>query len=507
MGRSLDRRLPRLGTWKFELGAVLLAAAAIRLAFLSSDPPLLLTTDSLTYALPAHHLAHGQGFDLSLRRTPGYPLFLAGLWAALGDGFQPVAYAQHCLGVATAGLTWWLGRLALGRVAALLGGLAGALSGPQILYEHYLMTEPLFTLVLVLSTAAFVAALRHGSAWLYLASGTLFGLCALTRPIGQVFPLLVPLAVLCAVRPPQVRSAALAGLLAVVGFAFITLPWMARNWLAGGELTGSSALGKTLFGRITRHDEGFRFDLPPAGPSEHDPVRQQARAMARQAAQDDTSRGSLVHERLMREFGYTEAQAYNVMRDTALEVLLAQPSYYLQSSLRGVGELFVGQEESLRAHLERLANPRLRREWQQTPELAPLLPDPVSPQMRVQTLSRAVATVRVYQPSQPVVATAMGILFLTGVMGIALRSAWRTAAPLPLVATAVLVASAFLDGPVPRFRYPVDPLITLTAAGGLVAIVESARSLLRRPVRASDRLAQAIPGRIGRSSAKGAESK
>jgi hypothetical protein len=126
-----------------------------------------------------------------------------------------------------------------------------------------------------------------------------------------------------------------ATLLVVLGFALALLPWMLRNQLVGGELTGSSALGKTLFGRITRHDDGFRFDLPPAGPPETDPRRAEARAMARQAAQDDVSRGSLVHQRLVSEFGYSEAQAYNVMRDVALEVLLAQPGYYVRSSLSG----------------------------------------------------------------------------------------------------------------------------------------------------------------------------
>ena len=45
----------------------------------------------------------------------------------------------------------------------------------------------------------------------------------------------------------------------------------------------------------------------------------------------------------------------------------------------------------------------------------------------------------------------------------------------------VLVLSAFLDGPVPRFRYPVDPLIVLTMAGGLSAAIGLVASRLRVP--------------------------
>jgi hypothetical protein len=37
-----------------------------------------------------------------------------------------------------------------------------------------------------------------------------------------------------------------------------------------------------------------------------------------------------------------------------------------------------------------------------------------------------------------------------------------------LAALALILASAALDGPVPRYRYPVDPLITLFAAGGVL---------------------------------------
>ena len=500
MSRLLVTRTSDLGTWA-GLALVVVAALWVRLSFLSGDPPVLLTTDSITYALPANHLAHGQGFDLSLRRTPGYPMLLAALWAGFGDDFHSVVYAQHLLGIVTAALTWLLGRLAFGRLVGLLGGLSVALSGPQIIYEHYLMTESLFALLVVLGTLALVGGLLGSSGRLYVVAGLLYGLCALTRPVGQIFPLLVPLAVMfgASLKKPQndkrasgpwhpagarATVAIRATLPVLVGFGLVLLPWIGRNWLVGGAVTGSSALGKTLFGRITRHDDGFRFDLPPAGPPETDPRLAEARAMARQAAQDDVSRGSLVHQRLVSEFGYSEAQAYNVMRDVALEVLLAQPGYYVRSSLSGTLELFVGQEESLRTHLERLANPRLRREWQENPELAALLPPPVSPEERNRSLGQAVSAVRVYQPSYLPPAL-RGALFLVGALAIVLRPAWRAALPLPLVALVLLALSAFLDGPVPRFRYPLDPFIGLTEAAGLLAVgglaLRAVRSNVERP--------------------------
>jgi hypothetical protein len=256
---------------------------------------------------------------------------------------------------------------------------------------------------------------------------------------------------------------------------------MARNYVVGGELTSSSALGKTLFGRITRHDDGFRYDLPPAGPPETDPVRAQARAVAREEAQLDTSRGSLVHERLMREYGYTEAQAYNVMRDVALEIILAQPAYYVGSSLAAVGTLFLASPESFRLHVERLANDRLRREWLQQPDVASLLPDPLPPEQRWRRLGASNLAAQLFEPWDGWLGPLAVVLFASGSLVILLRPGWRAGLPLPLLVLTVLVLSAFLDGPVPRFRYPVDPLIVLTMAGGLSAAIGLVASRLRVP--------------------------
>jgi hypothetical protein len=456
-------------------------AVGLRLAFLSVDPPLLVTTDSISYALPAARLASGEEFGLGLRRTAGYPLFLAAQWRLFGLSDDPVVISQHALGVVTTLLAWALGRVALGRLPGLLAGLAVALSGPQIVYEQYLMSEALFTTLLVLAALAWTLAVKRLQAgpegerrpagrWLAL-TGLLFGLCALTRPIGQVLPWLFPLTVLALPGSWRARLALAARSSLVVGLCFglVTVPFMLRNLAVGGELTGSSALGKTLFGRITRHDQGLRFDLPPAGPAERDPARVEARALVHKAAESDTSRGSLVHEQLVRQYGYSEAQAYALMRDVALEIILAQPAYYLQSSSRGALELLLGDDESLREHLERIERDRLRRDWEQQ-GLGWLLPSPVRPEVRWQTLGRASWVARLYMPSEQPLASVRVALFVVGAAAILLVRRWRAALALPLTALAIVTLSAFLDGPVTRFRYPLDPLIAAVAGAGALAL-------------------------------------
>jgi hypothetical protein len=49
-----------------------------------------------------------------------------------------------------------------------------------------------------------------------------------------------------------------------------------------------------------------------------------------------------------------------------------------------------------------------------------------------------------------------------------------------LAGLGILLASAALDGPVPRYRYPLDPLIALFAAGALTVALSWALALWRR---------------------------
>src|SRR3712207_2189092 len=120
----------------------------MRLAFLYRAP-VLLTGDSQSHFLPGFDLARGLDFDPELRRPPGYAAFVAGVVTVLGEDLRALAFAQHVLGVGTALLTYWLGRLTLGRAAGLAAGLMVALNGSLILSGQSVMTETLFTALLL----------------------------------------------------------------------------------------------------------------------------------------------------------------------------------------------------------------------------------------------------------------------------------------------------------------------------------------------------------------------
>ena len=110
---------------------LLLVGLTIRLAF-TFRAPIFLVHDSITYFESGYELARGSGFELAFKRTPLYPLFIAGVVALVSEDLQALAFVQHLLGLVSIALTYVLGRALFGRLAGFTGGLIVALSGPLL---------------------------------------------------------------------------------------------------------------------------------------------------------------------------------------------------------------------------------------------------------------------------------------------------------------------------------------------------------------------------------------
>src|SRR4051812_36293297 len=89
---------------------VVIVAALLRGAILFRAP-VFATGDSEGYLAPGFALAQGVDYDLASKRTPGYPWLIALAIVAGGEDLRSLVFVQHALGVATAGLTFALGRL------------------------------------------------------------------------------------------------------------------------------------------------------------------------------------------------------------------------------------------------------------------------------------------------------------------------------------------------------------------------------------------------------------
>ncbi len=455
---------------------VVLVALALRAAF-AFRVPVFVTKDSLEYVEPALSLLSGGPLVLAQRRTPVYPLFVAGAFGIFGQDLLGITLAQHLLGVGTAALTYVIGRLTFGRAAGLIAGSLAALSGPLLIYEHYLITESVFAFVLVAAIALFVAGLRTRRGWLLAAGGLALGLAALTRPVGQAILLVLPFAFFACLGSwrPTARACALA----IGCFALVVIPWTVRNQVLYGT-AGAASIGRFLMSRSVKHERNFVFYDPAVGAY---PGEALERTRARQIAQDVTNKRpepGQVFQRVRDELRLTEAQTDAMLKDIALETILGAPMLWLHGTWEMFFSLIEGapKEESVRWHQGVHEQPRVANQWGQ---LAFLLGPPTPSQEREQETAERLA--KLFRPSQH--AWTLAALFLAGAAAAARSAPLRPALVPALAVLVLLAASAALVGDVPRYRYPIDPFIYVMAAGGGVAIgallVRTAHSIRKSP--------------------------
>ncbi len=205
---------------------------------------------SYAYNLRHHgvysHVAPREGRDVvpppDALRSPGYPAFLWAIWdERLSFMLWRTRFVQGVLDVGTVLLVFLLGCRALPFGWALAAGLLTALSPHLISATTYLLTETLFTFLMVLGLWLTVLAAER--AWLAPLAGAALGAAALTRPTLQYLILLVPPLLLwyAGWRRGWRTAAAL-----VLGFAVVFAPWIVRNIAVIGQPSDSRLAVNTL---------------------------------------------------------------------------------------------------------------------------------------------------------------------------------------------------------------------------------------------------------------------
>lgn len=212
-GRAVRRRLPDgaapAARRHWPVAAVLAAGLAVRTVALAGYPTGLWFGDSVGYLRVAVTL------EPSITRASAYGVMLLVL-RPLHSLFAVVA-VQHLLGLLTAVLLYalvWRHARAAWPDRTLRPGLLGAAAtlpvlfdGYQIQLEHLLLSETLFTFLLVAAVVVLLWNARVG-VWTAAAGGLLLGLAGTTRSVGLPLPAIV-LAWLLVRRPrAQWRSAA-----------------------------------------------------------------------------------------------------------------------------------------------------------------------------------------------------------------------------------------------------------------------------------------------------------
>lgn len=234
MGRSRAR--PRWRRW--GLAAIVLLALIVRIAAIVADGDYQPANDAFEYDYLARSIADGGGYPRSgyllqggptAIRGPGYPVFLAAVYALSSDSVMAGRLAGAALGALAVLLLYLVVKRIWGRRTGLIAAAMAAIFPPLVLMGRELWSEPLF---IVLELGALLCVLnfrRSGGALRWAAAaGVLCGLAALTRNTAFALLVCIPLGTLIGRRRLRPSSLLAPGLVLACA-ALVIAPWAWRN--------------------------------------------------------------------------------------------------------------------------------------------------------------------------------------------------------------------------------------------------------------------------------------
>jgi 4-amino-4-deoxy-L-arabinose transferase-like glycosyltransferase len=209
---------------------------------------------------------------------PGYTVFLAAVYRFSGTGagrFTAVRCVQALLGTLTVALVFALADALLGRRAAWVAFALNAFYPPSVWAAQVLLTETVFTLLLLSQVAIMVWAARSRRPIAYVLLGVATAAATYARPVALLVPgLLLAFEAWRWLRSPAARrtigrQAACFGVLGLATAAMLA-PWWLRNQRIYGVFmltTSASVLprvqGELLVRRLPIPDQSYaQYALP-----------------------------------------------------------------------------------------------------------------------------------------------------------------------------------------------------------------------------------------------------
>lgn len=208
--------------------------------------------DYFTYAYNLHqHGVYSRVFaagDLlpqpDALRPPAYPLFLYPFVSTALDAgnLNGILIAQALISTITVIVSFLVARLFLPVGLALCAAGLTALSPHLVTMNVYVLTETLFTFLVVL-LVGLIGGNTCGKRWLWIVAGIVLGVAALTRPTMQYF--VIPLGLYFWYQAGW-RAGARATVFVVAGLAFVVAPWIVRNLITLDRLGDDTLMIGTL---------------------------------------------------------------------------------------------------------------------------------------------------------------------------------------------------------------------------------------------------------------------
>ena len=196
--------------------------------------------DAIVYEKTALNLLDGHGYSVSSQEpyeidstiAPGYPFFVAGVYALFGRSKLAVVFIQIILNLAVLAILYRFLLRRFGSKPALWMGVLFIADINMAIFCAQLSSETLFALLLIPALLLILASFESGRIRSAVAAGVLVGAATLVRPIALYFAL--PLLLYLFLSRFRWRKLLQWGVILLIQIAFIT-PWIIRNRVVFGE--------------------------------------------------------------------------------------------------------------------------------------------------------------------------------------------------------------------------------------------------------------------------------
>lgn len=287
------------------------------------DPLRMMAPDSISYERPALALLKTGRYDKSLeqtgkpevRRTPGYPILIAGVYGVFGQSRPTLMILQIMMSVATIGLLYCVAHRWFGHRAALFAAALLALDPASFLSSQTMLSETPFALVFLLSIGAAIKLIEPGSCkWRWaLMCGMALAISAHIRPIA--YYMIIPILALAAIAARQTgvdwKRIALHSAVMMIPWLALVGGWQARNWRVAGQADYSYLRNDVMLFYSCAHIAAMRDQVSFA----------EAQGRIRSQLPDTT--------------GWPDARINQLHYERSLEIIKNHPGLFVRACLTG----------------------------------------------------------------------------------------------------------------------------------------------------------------------------